>query len=223
MLQDVDAGRAIEVDAILTAVREIAGALGVSYLASASLGKLGDVTIVGLRLIKVDTAVVLSRATERLPKGGSLVDAIDKVVSDAMTAAAIPPAPGAKPAIIAAAATTPPPPAEHARTRWPWFVGAAAALAVGVVVDTAPSTAKDGRFEALDLAPLRVVATLVPEGGTVEVAAQGAGAGHVRLFAKRGGVFVDGTTATLALTAEEATADREVRPQIVDAHEWFGR
>jgi hypothetical protein len=25
------------------------------------------------------------------------------------------------------------------------------------------------------------------------------------------------------LTAEEATANREVRPEIVDAHEWFGR
>ena len=34
---------------------------------------------------------------------------------------------------------------------------------------------------------------------------------------------VPDTAALADLPAEEATADREVRPQIVDAHEWFGR
>jgi protein-arginine deiminase len=84
----------------------------------------------------------------------------------------------------------------------------------------------NGEDDALDLAPLRVVATLVPEGGTVEVAAQGAGAGRVRLFAKRGGAFVDGTTATLTLTTEEATAGIDLGLEgldiVRDATVWDG-
>jgi hypothetical protein len=38
--------------------------------------------------------------------------------------------------------------------RWPWIAAAVGALALGIVLDTAPSSARDHKLEALDFAPI---------------------------------------------------------------------
>jgi protein-arginine deiminase len=61
----------------------------------------------------------------------------------------------------------------------------------------------NGEDDALDLAPMRIVPSAIPGDATYEVAAVGAAAGRVRLFAKAGGAYGAGTTGVLALAAGE--------------------
>ena len=54
----------------------------------------------------------------------------------------------------AAITTTPPPEGAHHQVRWPWIGAAVAAVALGVVLDTAPSSAGNHKLDALDFAPI---------------------------------------------------------------------
>jgi len=114
---------------------EIAGALGVGYVASASLGRVGPLTVVSLKIIQVSTAKVMVRADVRVTGEGELLAALDRLVADAVSGceaegcfpriASLPPA--------AAAPAVPPPPRVERRTgAWGWvLLGLGAASAIG--------------------------------------------------------------------------------------------
>ena len=44
------------------------------------------------------------------------------------------------------------------RRRWPWIVSGVAAIGLGVALDLAPNSARNGSFEALDIAPIGLYA-----------------------------------------------------------------
>ena len=84
----------------------------------------------------------------------------------------------------------------------------------------------NGDDDALDLAPLRLTAAALPAGATVEIAAQGAAEGRVRLFVKRDGAYADATTGTLSLSVEDALAGIDLGLEgldiVRDAAVWDG-
>jgi len=65
---------------------EIAGALGVPYVASAGLGRLGTVTVVSLKIIDVTRARVVARAEARPGSDAELPAALDRMVASAVAA-----------------------------------------------------------------------------------------------------------------------------------------
>jgi len=121
---------------------EIAGALGVPFLASAGMGRLGPVTVVNLKIIEVARARVVARAEVRPGSEAELPASLDRLVADVVAACEREEcfgkrAPAPQVAMLAAAAAAPVAPAPPKRSRvWAWSLagaGAAAAVAGGVV------------------------------------------------------------------------------------------
>lgn len=59
---------------------ELAGALGVRFIASADLGRLGSSTVLSAKVIDTQTAQVLVRATQTVADDGALPAAVDAIV-----------------------------------------------------------------------------------------------------------------------------------------------
>ncbi len=59
-----------------TCLAEIAGALGVTYVGQAEIGRIGNVTLVNLKIIDVRQAEVVARAMRRIQSDSELPDAI---------------------------------------------------------------------------------------------------------------------------------------------------
>jgi len=102
---------------------EIAGALGVTYLAAAGMGRIGTLTVLSLKIIDVSHARVVARSEARPAADSDLPAALEKLVAEAVavcesegcfgarSAAALPP-PSTPPAIV-------PPPAAPAAEAQP--------------------------------------------------------------------------------------------------------
>jgi len=128
-------------------VAEIAGALGVPFVGSASLGRLGALVAVSFKVIEVSGARVVARGEARVQSDSELPDALDRVVAEIVGLCesegcfgppAAPEAAAAKPPAPAAVAAPPPAPAvRSARARTAAWVllgaGALAAVAGGVL------------------------------------------------------------------------------------------
>jgi len=138
---------------------EIAGALGVPFLASASIGRLGPVTIVNLKIIEVGKARVVARAEARPGAQADLPAALDRLVAEAVAGCAREGCFGPStplPRSVAQnvrtdrlpdAAARPGPAQQVRRSRvWAWSVaGAAAAAAIaGAVVGWQARAALEG-------------------------------------------------------------------------------
>ncbi|MEW5851785.1 MAG: hypothetical protein AB2A00_23550 [Myxococcota bacterium] len=91
--------QAINCDAT-SCIREIAGALGVDYIVTGNLGRLGGTWLFNARLINIRTAVAegaVSRPVEGNDEG-ALLGAVDKIVVELLADSKVPPAPaGAEP------------------------------------------------------------------------------------------------------------------------------
>ncbi len=62
---------------------EVGGALGVPFLGSCTLGKLGDKYLVTLKVIASEEAKVISRGMKQVDDEGGLVEAVQSLVSEA--------------------------------------------------------------------------------------------------------------------------------------------
>jgi len=72
----------------ISCAAEIAGVLGVALLASASIGRLGPVTVVNLKIIDVAKARVVARAEARPGAEAELPAALDRLVAEAVAGCA---------------------------------------------------------------------------------------------------------------------------------------
>jgi len=117
---------------------EIAGALGVPYVGSASLGRIGPFTLVSLKIIRVADARVAARCEERVKSDAELPDALDRIASSAVEGCeaegcfVVPRTAAPAPSAVPAAALAPPPasPAPARRWRaWTWGLAGAGVLA----------------------------------------------------------------------------------------------
>jgi len=61
---------------------ELAGALGVTYVSTGEIGRLGDVTLLHLKVLEVRSAEVAARAMRRVERDTQLVDAVTGLVSE---------------------------------------------------------------------------------------------------------------------------------------------
>jgi hypothetical protein len=76
-------------------IAELAGSLGVSYIAAADLGKLGTRSVLTVKLINVATAAVVARITRAVPDESMLVELADAIAAEiASVVPAARPAPG---------------------------------------------------------------------------------------------------------------------------------
>lgn len=64
---------------------EIAGSMGVPFLAAASIGRIGPFVVVSLKIIDVPRATVVSRSEVRAGGDAELPAALDRLVSDALS------------------------------------------------------------------------------------------------------------------------------------------
>lgn len=124
----------------LSCAAEIAGALGVPYLTSASIGRMGTVTVLSLKIIEVARAKVVARSEVRVGGDADLPGALDRLVGEAVAGCETeacfgrPPTAGRLPP----AATSPMPALveERRSSGWAWTLvglGTVAAVAAGVV------------------------------------------------------------------------------------------
>jgi len=107
-------------------IAEIAGALGVDYLASTRIGYLGQTMIVNLNLLDARTSAATGRARRQLASADGLAAALDEAVREVLKAL---PAPA-----IPAAASSPTEPARPTSRLAMWAAAGAAvvALAAGI-------------------------------------------------------------------------------------------
>jgi len=125
-----------------TCVAELAGALGVAFVASADLGRLGDVSVLSLKLIDVRRAKVVARVTKDVPTDAALVQAAREAARE--LAAAVPEPAPPKPAVPAVApppapVVAPAPPAPAKTEPAPTPVAADVAPPVAVTEPSAPA------------------------------------------------------------------------------------
>lgn len=78
--------QALGCDADVACLAELAGALGVQFVASADVGLIGETRVVALKVLEVASATSIARVRRTLPAAGDLVAAIDGVAGDAESA-----------------------------------------------------------------------------------------------------------------------------------------
>lgn len=95
---------------------EIAGVLGVRYLASADLGRVGDAGVLSLKLMDVRTGTVIGRATRRVVRDSAILAAVDEVAREIAARLPEPVAPAPTPRPAAAGMPSPQPADSGERT-----------------------------------------------------------------------------------------------------------